>query len=167
MKTLDIDIDTLREALTYDPDTGVFTRRLSLSPRWPVGEVVGGLNKRGYVNVRLAGVMFLAHRLAYAYVHGALPAGAQIDHVNGDKTNNSIRNLRLATASQNKQNIHKNCQNNTTGVRGVSPRRGRYRVQICVDGKRIHLGYRRTLTEAAALRTDAERNLHPFSPLHA
>lgn len=162
-----IDVDRLREVLAYEPDSGTFTWRLSLSPRCRVGGVAGSKQSDGYVVVRLDRVLYKAHRLAYAYAHGNMPEELQIDHVNGDKADNRLVNLRAVTQSQNQQNQRQKRADNTTGVRGVSRYGSKYRAEIVVNGERKIFGVCETLNDAAILRMQAERRLHPFSPMNA
>jgi hypothetical protein len=71
-----------------------------------------------------------------------------IDHINGDKTDNRICNLRIATQSQNAANAA-NRKNNTSGFRGVSRRGNKWQSYITVNGKRKHLGFYSTKEEAS------------------
>lgn len=169
MKTCPINVERLRAAFDYDPETGIFTRKIALAHRTHIGEALRGtLQKgRGYYRLMMDGVDYQVHRLAYAYVHGPIPDGHDVDHINGSKGDNRICNLRLATRSQNTQNRHRLNSNNSSGVCGVSPYRDGFNAYIVVSGKRKHLGNRKTLAEAAALRANAERKLHPFSPINA
>jgi len=167
MTARSIDVERLRAVFAYDPDTGVFTRRLALAARSRVGEIVGSRHQHGYIVMRMDRVSYNAHRMAYAYVYGDIPVGYDIDHINGDRADNRLCNLRLATRSQNLQNQRGPHKDSTTGVRGVTPYGQRYVAQIMVDGKNKHLGVCDTVAQAAALRTDAERRLHPFSPMNA
>lgn len=112
-----IDAETLRALLDYDPETGVFTNRFRRSHRAPKGCAVGGRNGPGYTLIRLNGRTYLAHRLAWLWVHGRWPAD-QLDHINGIRNDNRISNLREACNAQNCANrrVHKN---NRIGVKGV------------------------------------------------
>lgn len=88
--------DLLCSRMSYDPETGIF--------RWKNGKrankIAGTQNRRRYRYMWLDGHFFLAHRLAWFYVHRVWPKN-EIDHVNGDPSDNSIRNLREATSSEN------------------------------------------------------------------
>lgn len=131
--------EIVRADLAYDPMTGVFTwtaRRVGVSH----GAKVGIVNKHGYVVIPLRRVQFHAHRLAWAHYFGAFPTG-QIDHINGDKADNRIANLRLASPSQNKANT-KAQKNNGHGSKGVfwSKKDGRWIARIQKSGIRRSLG---------------------------
>ena len=107
----------LKEVLFYDETTGQFTWIKPSSRSVKVGDVAGHINKSGYVRLCVNDHRYLAHRLAWLYVHGSFPA-TQLDHINGVKSDNRIQNLRLATAKQNAEN-RKLMVTNTTGHRGV------------------------------------------------
>src|ERR1700738_4035243 len=99
----DLTAEHLRELLNYDPDTGEFRRRASRG-----GEAAGtlaGCPRRpgGYRIICVDRVIFLAHRLAWLHSYGVWPT-KDIDHIDGDKTNNRIANLREATPAQNVMN---------------------------------------------------------------
>lgn len=127
----------LLELLDYDTVTGIFTRKISLSSRSPVGSVAGSTNK-GYCFIRVDGKRYAAHRLAWFYVHGTLPTSL-IDHDNTEGTCNAISNLRLANKSTNGANRGLN-KNNTTGFKGVTVWRDRFISKIRVNYQGIHLG---------------------------
>ena len=163
----------VRSILDYDPDTGVFTwkRRHDVGPRWNgkhPGKVAGTLVKPGrsvtaYVSIRINGVAYRAHRLAWLITHGRWPIG-DIDHDNGDGTDNRIKNLREATRTQNNANSRRQ-KNNTTGIKGVSPTSdGRYMASICRDGKQRNLGRFDTPEDAhEAYKTEAIRLFGEFA----
>lgn len=127
----------LLELLDYDAVSGIFTRKISLSNRSPVGSVAGSINK-GYCLICVEGKRHAAHRLAWFYIHGAWPTDL-IDHDNTDGTHNAISNLRLANKSTNGANRGLN-KNNTTGFKGVSVKRNRFISRIKVNKTYIHLG---------------------------
>jgi len=109
----------LRELLHYDSATGIFTRRIGVKG-YAAGTQVGGPDSHGYIRIGLLRQRFLAHRLAWLYVHGRWPV-ADIDHINGVRTFNAIANLREATRSENllnKQGVNPHC--NKSGFLGVS-----------------------------------------------
>lgn len=131
--------ERLKEVLHYDPETGVFTRIRKTSNRHKVGDVAGCVDKaRGYVRIQIDGVLWLAHRLAWLYVYGVTPTG-QIDHINRTKTDNSIRNLRDTTSTENNQNLGNFCTN-TSGKKGVTWCKGKWQAQISANGVHHYLG---------------------------
>jgi len=132
----------LKLLMSYDPDTGVLTWNVrpdaSRGSRTfngrNAGKPVGTTkNSTGYVNVRLGGRTYTAHRLVWLYVHGCFPD--LIDHVDRDRTNNRLSNLRLATKAQNNFN---RLQRQLVGVRKTPT--GRWRATIGIKGKKFHLG---------------------------
>ena len=155
--------ERLRELMHYDPETGVFTRLISTSQNTNVGDTPGGIGNHGYIQFGVEGVIYLAHRLAWLYTHGEFP-GAYIDHIDRDKTNNILSNLREATNSQNQQNQRPKRASNKTGLLGVSynVHARRYSAQIGVCGKKIHLGLFNTAQEAHEAYLIKKREVHAF-----
>lgn len=142
--------ERLRQSLTYNPDTGVFVRH---------GNCVGALNKAlGYIVISLNGVNYLAHRLAWLYVHGEWPEIT--DHVNGDRTDNRLANLRSAGSNVNNQNRRAASKRSKSGVLGVCWDRGRWVAHIMADRKRKNLGRYKTIDEAQSAYLVAKRRLH-------
>jgi hypothetical protein len=95
----------LRELLSYDPETGAFTWLVSLGRRVRVGDVAGTFNGR-YWAITVNKRIYMAHRLAWLYVYGSFPK-YELDHINGDKIDNRIVNLRDVTGQVNRQNLHR------------------------------------------------------------
>lgn len=146
--------EQLQAVLAYDPETGVFTRN---------GKTAGGIHRPRNVTYRkisVHGHQYLAHRLAWLYVYGVWPSG-EVDHINGDGTDNRISNLRDATRAQNATNAPAQ-KSNKLGLRGVHfhPGAGRYRAQICKNLKIRHLGYFDSPEEAHEAYLAAAREVH-------
>lgn len=148
--------ERLREVLDYDPETGVFRWKVWRGNGARCGGVAGGRNKGGYWAIELDRRSYLAHRLAWLYVHGEWPA-CVMDHSDLDKVNNRIANLREATRAQNKANsLTQN--NNKLGVKGVYRiPSGRFRASIRVNYQLINLGTFATQEAAAAAYEEAAR----------
>ena len=143
----------LHDWLFYDSRTGEFRWRMEPRPARPlVGQVAGYQRKTGYVFVKRRGYPHVgAHRLAWIFAFGGIPDGMEIDHRDGDPSNNAISNLRLATSSEQKRN--KRVQsNNRSGLKGAfyhAAHKGKkWRSQIKVAGELIFLGYFHTPEEA-------------------
>jgi len=141
-----IDAGTLRALLDYDPVMGVLRWRATVSSRAVVGSVAGTMRKNQYVQVRINGRCYLAHRLIWLHVYGVWPNG-QIDHINGNRADNRASNLREATRAENMMNAKKRI-NTGSSLKGVTLRNGRYKARIYVNRKEKHLGYFATEQEA-------------------
>lgn len=118
---------------------GGFLRWKHTKGRRKAGAVVGG-NSNGYTRCQLLGRQYAVHRLVWAYFKGVLPC-ATIDHIDGNRSNNRIENLRLATQSENNMNYDKP-KNNTSGFRGVylDRKSGTWYYQVQFKGK-VHSGW--------------------------
>lgn len=140
----------LRALLHYDPETGVFRWLVATGRRVKAGQEAGCLMPSGYVGIRIDNRRYMAHRLAWLYMTGEWPTG-EIDHINGRRTINEWRNLRVATSAENKANA-RTPSHNTSGHKGVTfhKRRGKWAAQIHVNGKHIALGLFDNKEDAAA-----------------
>lgn len=142
-------LECAKMVLNYNPDTGVFTW-LASTGRVKAGDTAG-TTRGNYCYIRVNGSIRLAHRAAFAWVHGNWPEH-QIDHINGDKRDNRICNLREATNKQNAANSPMR-KDNTSGFKGVRPARthGKWWAHIYVDGRCRYLGTYDTPEEAHAV----------------
>lgn len=156
-----ITADELRSILHYDSLTGVFTRIKPIGVRHATGAVAGSAHNAGYINIGVGGKKYLAHRLAWLYVYGEWPKH-HIDHINRNRSDNRICNLRDVTTQQNLSNSSNYCTN-TSGRKGVywDKRDLRFRALIVVNYKVIHLGYFRKFEDAVAARSEAESIYQP------
>ncbi|MGP3789788.1 HNH endonuclease [Pseudomonas sp. B392_1p] len=160
-----VQIEMLQEFLAYDPGTGLLTWKKRRGQRGRVGQVAGAKTAHGYIGVGIAGVRAVpAHRIAFALMTGSWPE-LEVDHIDGDRSNNAWANLRLVTTAQNHQNMRKPRTDNAAGHLGVSFQDGRYRAQIQAGGKKRWLGQFATPEEASAAYVAAKRNLHEFGTL--
>jgi hypothetical protein len=147
--------ERLRELLDYDAESGVFTWRVSPALGVPKGATAGSTHHTGYIFIRFKKRNYAAHRLAWFYVHGEWPpAGIDIDHANGDRSDNRIANLRLATRSQNCANRRRQI-NNTSGVTGVRKLRGKWMARIKIGGEYQYLGVFAQFQDAVTARNEA------------
>lgn len=154
----------LREVVSYDPVTGVFTWK----PRHRLRHVAkdgraGSVNKTGYRYLLIDGQKYKAARLAWLYSFKHWPVH-QIDHVNGIRDDDRLSNLRDATPAQNNQN-HKPHRNSRSGVRGVHQLGNKWRASIRVNGRNRHLGVFDHITEASQAYLAARANAFPFQPV--
>lgn len=156
-------IQRLRELFLYNPETGVITRILTVSPNGQKGWEVGSKSGDGYLSARVDGKKIKAHRIAWALHHGMWPNN-QIDHMNGNRSDNRIVNLRDLTAGENKQNIRKARSNREPGaLLGTTycKRDKVWRAKIGINGKRINLGTFETAEAAYAAYVQKKRDIHP------
>lgn len=155
--------DQLRAVLDYNPATGIFTwrDRPDIRPSANAGRrgtVAGATRKNGYIGICIDGRHRFAHRLAWLYVHGRWP-DAEIDHINEDRADNRITNLREATHGQNNTRARARADNRS-GVLGVFRCGTRWQAQIMHKGAKYHLGVYATIEEAKAARDTAAEMLH-------
>lgn len=152
------------DLLTYDPNTGIFTWNVSRNWKVKAGDVAGGINSDGYRIVKLLGVGYMAHVLAWLVMTGSYPK-TELDHKNGGKDDNSWHNLRLASRKENMQNFSEARKNNGSGLLGVSwyKKYGKWIAQIQADGKKKNLGYFDDKNEAHFAYMEAKKQLHPFN----
>lgn len=146
----------VHELLALDPEIGTLTRRIQTSSNARAGTIAGSRNARGYILIRLDGKYYLAHRLIFFMMVGRWPEH-QIDHINGDPSDNRWSNLREATPAENSRNLRTK-SSNTSGVTGVGwdARRGKWRAEIKVNLKQIHLDRFVKFEDAVAARRAAE-----------
>lgn len=161
---MDTFIIALREALAYNPDTGVFTWRVRPNGRITVGDVAGNPRTDGYTQIRFQRQLYLTHQLAWAYVHGKFPEKG-LDHIDRDKANNRINNLRPATQLENMQNKGMYC-NNSSGYTGVNwnNRSKKWTANIRISGDLIHIGTYVRMEDAIEARRLAKAQHHLFNP---
>lgn len=160
----DLTAEMLRSLIHYDPKTGVL-RWLDRPGQkgWVsslTAAMAGHLNGRGYRIVLLRKRSYKAHRLAWLYVHGEWPA-SEIDHIDGDRDNNAIANLRLATPSQNSANRRKR-SGSSSQFKGVHwhALTGKWAAAAGVSGRKKHLGLFDTEVEAARAYEAYARSTH-------
>lgn len=157
--------DRLKSLFSYDHETGAFSRLSSVGGS-TTGTVAGGVNKtHKYRFLRVDGVRYPEHRLAWLYMTGSMPPD-QIDHKDGNRANNRFSNLRLATYFQNSQNRPVK-SSNSSGYRGVTWHKNNqmYHARIMVNGRSHSLGYFHSPEEAHDAYLDAKRRLHRFQPV--
>lgn len=150
-------LELIREYLSYDPETGVFTWIKCPNPSGApqAGSTAGSAAVNGYLTIRFKKRLYYAHRLAWWWIHGEMPE--QVDHKNLRKDDNRIVNLRAATNQGNMAN--REVRNDSVSrYKGVHAHpNGRFYAYIVVDRKKMHLGSF-GLSEEAARAYDAAAN---------
>lgn len=151
----------LKELLHYDPETGIFTRRIGSGGKL-AGSIAGSRDSCGYLQSKVDGRGHLNHRLAFLYTTGMFPP-AHIDHINGVVDDNRWCNLRHTSRSENLHNQGEPRRDNTSGFLGVSwsKDKQKWRAQIKLHGRIYHLGYFDDPAVAHAAYLAAKDNLHP------
>ena len=149
--------EQLKEKLSYNQETGDFTW---LVGRKMAGKIAGTENNKGYLRIAINKKKYLAHRLAWLYVYGKMPA-EDIDHINGLTHINCIKNLRECTDAENQWNAGI-ARNNTSGFKGVSWNKnvGKWRAQICIANKELYLGAFETAELASAAYNAKAKEIH-------
>ena len=150
----------LRELLVYDAETGVFYWRVDLETRAGPkmnGKKAGSLNWMGYEKIKIDGTLHSSHRLVWLYTHGEWPEGS-LDHIDGNRANNRIGNLRPATRSQNSAN--RKSHRHIAPYRGVMPHGPGFVARIHFKGVRHYLGYFTTKEAARDAYLAKARELH-------
>jgi hypothetical protein len=152
----------LKELVSYDKETGNFFRNVPVA-NIKAGLVVARPAKNGYVRMHIDGHLYYLHRLAWFYEHNEWPVA--IDHIDGNKINNKISNLRSATYGQNLQNRSK-VTNAKSGFRGAyfHPKTKNWQSKIMLNGKVKSLGYYKTPEEAHQAYVDGKKKFHTFNP---
>lgn len=144
------DLDVIKSLLDYNPNTGVFKwiNRSGRYGRIPAGSVAGSINGQGYRYIWINGTLYCAQRLAWFISYSEWP-DSMVDHINMDKDDNRIVNLRLVTDQQSTahRTVHKR---NICGLKGVSKRGKKWRTRITLNRKTIDVGYFNSKEEAHA-----------------
>jgi len=173
-----LNAEFVRRALEYNCETGTFTWKIR--PRsdfatdrgfaifrtlYEGKEAFSFIGENGYRQTRIKGVAVLAHRVAFLIVTGSWPV-SQVDHINGDRSDNRWANLRLADQSINSRNMAMQSRN-TSGRVGVrfDHSRQKWVAQGRADKQQFNLGRFDTMQEATAARAAFEIE-HGFHPNH-
>ena len=145
----------------YDKNTGIIKWRISRKGHVKAGQIAGTFHNKGYIQVRLNGQMYLAHRIAMIMSGYNLGLKDQVDHINGNKSDNRLNNLRLATHAENCQNVPKR-KDNRSGFKGVGfdKKAQKWRARIRIKNVQTWLGYFNTPEEAHAAYCAKAKELH-------
>jgi len=146
----------VKNILHYQPDSGVFTWKMVCGRRAPIGGVAGCIGTQGYRIIGIQGTRYKAASLAWLYIYGEWPEYC-IDHINGNKADDRLSNLRKASRSENLFNRGV-FSNSLSGIKGVGLFRGKWKACCYSNGKRKWLGFFPSKEEAVkAYRDYAEK----------
>lgn len=143
------DLNEARKILDYDPKTGIFKWKVNRKGNAKAGSPAGWCRKDGYIALGVRGKEYLAHRLAWAFQFNFIPENMQIDHVNGNRSDNRIKNLRLASHAENCRNS-KVRKHSKTGIKGVQKRGNKWHVRIRFNKQEKWVGSYNSPEEASA-----------------
>ena len=157
--------DALVDALEYTPETGVFTWRKKIAHKVVIGARAGQLKPNGYRQIGIYGKRYPEHRLAILYTQGAWPAD-EVDHIDGNPSNNALSNLRTCSHAENHQN-RSMPSHNRSGLQGVTWHRQKrlWRASVVLEGKHTHVGLFTDKSEAYEAYLKAKAQLHTFQPI--
>lgn len=146
----DLTAEMVRQLLSYDPHTGVFTWRVKPAPAIRAGSIAGRTDARGYSGINIRYKKYASHRLAWLYVTGEWPS-QQIDHIDKNPSNNRFSNLRDVSGSDNCLNRDHPGKARAAATKGVTLlKSGRWQAQISVNAKVEYLGSFTTEADASA-----------------
>ncbi|WFL66414.1 HNH endonuclease [Pantoea sp. X85] len=151
----------LHNLFNFDPKTGLLTWKVSpgIQSHVCIGDIAGSMSGDGYWQIKIKGRVYKAHRLAWLFVHGVMPP--MIDHINGIRSDNRMGNLRACDLFSNMWNMKRSVRNKS-GVKGVSwnSQISKWKAQITIRKKCIHLGYYEDLELASLVASEAREKLH-------
>jgi len=149
--------DLLKEYLSYDENTVIIYWKKAPSRIVKEGSKAGNIGKNGYVRIQFKGRFYRGHRVAWFLYYGVWPSRG-LDHINRNRSDNRIENLREVSQRENVLNksIRKD---NTSGYTGVVSFKDKWRATISDNGKRISLGDFENIEDAAKARLEAEKKL--------
>lgn len=154
----------MKSTLIINAEAGTIDR---VMPSGKVRQNIGSPQNFGYIHISVGLTKKLAHRLIWEHVNGPVCDDMFIDHINGNRADNRIANLRLVTRTQNMQNQHNAREDNkSSGVKGVTwnKRDKRWQAQLQQNGKCRFLGYFSTVDEAAKAYALGAARFHSHNP---
>lgn len=152
------DREVIQKTLDYNAETGELVWKIARGNR-NAGSKAGVINGKGYLIIKFYGKRYQAHRLIWIIAYGVEPKD-HIDHINGNKTDNRLCNLREVTNRQNQYNQRKPRIDNQSGYLGVSRYGNRWMACIKINGKTSHIGYYDTAEQASEAYKTAKRIHH-------
>lgn len=157
-KDCKLTIERLKQVLKYDSETGEFIWIHRDIDKKKIGKKASIVRSHGYLNICIDSVYYYTHRLAWMYVHGEMPN--IIDHINGNKQDNKIINLRSVDQKINTQNVLKSRKHNTSGILGAFKSLDKFQSRIKINGKDVYLGRFNTAQEAGKAFLEMKRKHH-------
>jgi hypothetical protein len=157
-----VSVERLAEVFRYDPGTGELRWNMHRSQRFKPGDLAGARTAAGYREVMIDRSHCKVHRVAWALTYGEWPQWP-VDHIDGNRSNNAICNLREITESGNSHNVHVPRAHNKTGYLGVwqVAKNQRFVAEIRSNGVKHHIGYFDTAEEAHAAYLKKKKELRP------
>ena len=157
--------EEVRILFDYDAETGILSWRSGSKPSL-IGQEAGTITRYGYRQVCVYGKLYLAHRVIWLWVHGVWPEFF-MDHINGERSDNRLCNLREATMAENHQNkrTKKRTQTGYMGVTRNASKVPKWTAKVTVDGVIHRLGSFDTPEKAHAAYLKAKSELHKFQPV--
>lgn len=137
-------MNTMNEIIEYINNNfiylnGSFYRIKHNGNNQKIGSLVGGVNGSGYIQTKIFGRKFKCHRLIWLLFNGEIPNGYEIDHINGNRSDNRLENLRLATRRQNQQNRVEHRNDHLVGTT-YCKKENKWYSHITINGKTKHIG---------------------------
>lgn len=156
----ELTVESIRRLVSYDAETGTFTRLVPGGNGVKAGDRTGYVNAGGYVVLSLCDQKLYAHRVAWLLTHGEWPTKF-IDHIDGDKQNNRIENLRNVSNQLNTQNIRA-ARGASSGLLGAywDKQKSKWMSLIMTNGRSKFLGYHQTPEGAHAAYMNAKSTMH-------
>src|SRR6056300_154770 len=155
----DLTAEEARRLLDYDPSTGELRWKVSINNRVKVGSVAGRAHcRKGYMRIGIYGKRYFSHRVAWLITHGRWPKPC-IDHINGNRDDNRLENLRECTVQENNQNILRRRKNVKSPYTGVYQSGNRWEARISYRKKLLYLGVFSTPEKAHAAYLAKKRKL--------
>lgn len=141
--------EEVSKLLYYNPDEGAIYWKVSPAGNVKPGQRAGAKHHSGYWFMHINGKLYGVHRIAWLLATGSDPGKMAVEHINGKKGDNRLKNLRLATQSQNNCNV-KNRRDNTSGVKGVNwnKQHQKWMARVMVNGASHYLGLFKSIEEA-------------------
>lgn len=160
MAIANLTAEVLRQHLSYDETSGNFFRKTKTGTA-KIGDIAGWIEPHGYRKISIGSRKYYAHRCAFLYMTGAWPTD-DIDHIDGNPSNNAWSNLRQVPHAVNLQNLKSARKDNKTGLLGVSfhKQANKFVAYIAVDGRQFYLGLFASEQEAFDAYVAKKRELH-------